>query len=181
MSAAVVVVEASNTDLTELVDVAAETFPLACPPSVGRENVADFIAANLSYQRFSEYLADPARAVLVARDPQRILGYAILIHGTVDDSDGAAVDRVIPFRPTVELSKLYVVGGQHGTGVSSALMETAIERATAAGAGGMWLGVNQKNERAQRFYLKHGFTITGTRTFQLGAHVEADFVMVRPT
>ena len=47
------------------------------------------------------------------------------------------------------------------------------------GAECMWLGVNQKNQRAQHFYRKYGFTVNGTRTFQLGAHLESDYVMVR--
>ena len=42
----------------------------------------------------------------------------------------------------------------------------------------VWLGVNQVNERAQRFYAKSGFTINGTRTFQVGANREDDYVMV---
>ena len=42
------------------------------------------------------------------------------------------------------------------------------------------LGVNQNNQRAQRFYGKHGFTIAGTKTFTVGAALENDFVMVRP-
>ncbi|PRC53827.1 GNAT family N-acetyltransferase, partial [Mycobacterium sp. ITM-2017-0098] len=43
----------------------------------------------------------------------------------------------------------------------------------------VWLGVNQRNARAQRFYGKHGFAITGTKSFRLGGHIEADYVMVR--
>jgi ribosomal protein S18 acetylase RimI-like enzyme len=44
----------------------------------------------------------------------------------------------------------------------------------------MWLGVNRANERAQRFYRKHGFEVTGARRFRLGDSDEDDFVMVRP-
>jgi ribosomal protein S18 acetylase RimI-like enzyme len=40
--------------------------------------------------------------------------------------------------------------------------------------------VNRENGRAQRFYRKHGFEITGTKTFRLGASLEHDYVMVRP-
>ena len=48
-------------ELPELAAVAARTFPLACPPSVHRENIAAFIDANLSEARFADYLADPDR------------------------------------------------------------------------------------------------------------------------
>jgi ribosomal protein S18 acetylase RimI-like enzyme len=174
---AIAVAAAAEADLPELADVAALTFPLACPPAVTPENIAAFIAENLSQQRFRDYLADPERAVLAARDDGRIVGYAMLIRGVPDDDD---VQRAVTLRPAVELSKIYVLPGSHGTGASSALMTAALQHATELDAKCVWLGVNQQNQRAQRFYTKHGFTINGTKTFRLGAGIENDYVMVRP-
>lgn len=171
------VTTAAGTDLDELAAVAAATFPLACPPSATPRDIAAFIATNLSADSFAEYLADPGREVLAARDGAAILGYAVLIRGVGGDPD---VGRAVTARPAVELSKMYVLADHHGAGVSAALMDAAVSRAAGAGARCVWLGVNQENERAQRFYRKHGFAITGAKTFQLGAHIENDFVMVRP-
>lgn len=168
---------AAEADLDELAEVAAATFPLACPPTSPPEDVAAFIAANLTRRRFADYLADPSRVVLAARDDGRILGYAILVRGIGDDPDVASA---VTTRPAVELSKMYVLGDRHGAGVAASLMDAAVRCATETGARCVWLGVNQKNVRAQRFYRKHGFQVTGTRTFQLGARTEHDFVMVRP-
>jgi hypothetical protein len=67
----------------------------------------------------------------------------------------------------------------HGVSADAALMKTALGVVSDADAGCMWLGVNQRNYRAQRFYSKHGFAVTGNRTFRLGEHVEHDYVMVR--
>lgn len=156
------VTTANSTDLDELATVAARTFPLACPPSVTRENIASFVETNLSLARFAEYLADANRAILVARHDHRIVGYAMLVR-----DDG------------VELSKMYVLAEHHGAGVSTALMDAAVTATTELGGVSLWLGVNQKNQRAQRFYTKHGFTVTGTRTFQVGARREHDYVMTR--
>jgi ribosomal protein S18 acetylase RimI-like enzyme len=172
----VIVSTASESDLPELASVAAQTFPLACPPSVAPENVAAFIAANLSAEKFSSYLRDPERRVFVARSGGRILGYAMLIHGVPDD---ATVQEAVSVRPAIELSKLYVLPAAHGAGAASALMEAVLEYATSAAVAAVWLGVNQKNERAQRFYAKHGFTRTGVKTMTLGGHVENDYVMLR--
>jgi ribosomal protein S18 acetylase RimI-like enzyme len=168
---------AVEADLPELTDVAARTFPLACPPSVTPVDVAAFIADNLSTSRFGEYLADPERRVLVARTDGRILGYAMLIRGVADDAD---VQRAVVPRPAVELSKMYVLPDDHGSGVAAALMAAAIDYANAVKAACIWLGVNRENQRAQRFYAKHGYQVSGTKTFRLGAHVENDYVMVRP-
>ncbi|MDQ2636518.1 MAG: GNAT family N-acetyltransferase, partial [Actinomycetota bacterium] len=60
------VASASQADLIGLADVAARTFPLACPPSATPQDIAAFIAENLSEDRFRDYLADPARFRLSA-------------------------------------------------------------------------------------------------------------------
>lgn len=171
------VTPATETDLTELADVAALTFPLACPPSSHPHDIASFIGDNLSVTSFADYLADPDRVVLAARASGRILGYAMLIRGVHDASE---VQRAVPLRPAVELSKMYVLPDAHGAGVSAALMSTALDTSRALGAVCVWLGVNQENQRAQRFYTKQGFTISGTKTFGLGENTESDYVMVRP-
>jgi len=127
------------------------------------ENIAAFIEENLSEERFGEYLVDPDRVVLAAREDGRIVGYAMLIRS----DDG------------VELSKIYVLPDSHGAGASAALMAAALTKAAELRAVSVWLGVNQNNQRAQRFYAKHGFTVTGTRTFRLGDGIENDYVMSR--
>jgi ribosomal protein S18 acetylase RimI-like enzyme len=58
-------------------------------------------------------------------------------------------------------------------------MTAALDAAQALGVACVWLGVNQRNERAQRFYAKHGFTRAGTKTFRLGSGIENDYVLVR--
>lgn len=170
------VTHAKPTDVIELADVAAKTFPLACPAATTADNIAAFIAANLSAECFAGYLADPDRAVYVAREDGPILGYAMLIRGVPDDPD---VTRAVTSAPAIELSKIYVLPESHGGAVSAALIDAALSYARARRARCLWLGVNQENQRAQRFYTKHGFTVSGTKTFRLGAGVEHDYVMVR--
>jgi len=168
---------AGPVDAVELAAIAARTFPLACPPSVALDDIASFIDANLSDASFADYLADPQRLIITAKDDDRITGYAMLISGVSDDPD---VQRAVHIRPAVELSKMYVLPAHHGSGVAAALMDAALSAAADRGAGCVWLGVNDKNQRAQQFYSKHGFTVSGNRSFQLGDHTESDYVMVRP-
>jgi len=168
---------ATDSDLIELAEVAALTFPLACRPSTAADDIADFIAATLSPQRFGEYLADPDRVVLTAVAVDRIVGYTMLVRGTGIDP---GVESCLEARPAVELSKMYVLPDWHRHGVGATLMRAGIAWAEADGARAVWLGVNQDNHRAQRFYRTHGFGTVGVRTFRLGNAVEDDFVMVRP-
>jgi diamine N-acetyltransferase len=168
---------ATTEDVPALAAVAAATFVLACPPSMSPERVEAFVAEVLSAERFEAYLADPDRHVLLAERPDRALGYAMLVAGEPQDED---VRAAIRRRPTVELSKIYVLPEAHGSGAAALLMVRGLAWAAGAGAAGVWLGVNQQNERAQRFYAKSGFERVGTKRFLVGGVHEDDFVMERP-
>lgn len=174
---AVTVRAATADDAETLHVVAAATFALACPPHVTPESVATFVADVLSVECFRRYLADPARDLFLAEEGDEPAGYAMLVAGEPADADVRAALRL---RPTAELSKIYVVPGHHGAGVSRLLMDAALEGAGRRGAVGVWLGVNQLNERAQRFYRKSGFEQAGTKRFLVGARYEDDYVFERP-
>lgn len=100
----------------------------------------------------------------------------MVIRGVPDDDN---IQRAVPLRPAVELSKLYLLPDFHGNGVSAALMDAALAVAAEWGARCMWLGTNEKNERAVRFYTKCGFRINGAKRFRMGSFVEDDHVMIR--
>lgn len=101
----------------------------------------------------------------------------MLVEGEPTDADVAAALRV---RPTAELSKVYVHPAAHGSGVAALLVEQTVAEARARGAAGVWLGVNQENARANRFYEKSGFERVGVKRFLVGDRFEDDFVRERP-
>lgn len=175
--AAASVRRATAGDVPALADVAARTFALACPPSMTPERIEAFVADVLSAERFADHVADPARCVLLAESATGTLGYAMLVDGEPSDDD---VRGAIRHRPTVELSKIYVVPEAHGSGAARLLMEGSLAWARSRGAAGVWLGVNQQNERAQRFYGKSGFERVGVKRFLVGGAYEDDFVLERP-
>ena len=169
---------ARPSDAALLAEVAAVTFPLACPPGSQIADIARVVTTVLSEEAFSRYLADESRLVLLAVDAAQAgaLGYSMLVSGTPDDPDVAAA---VASRPTVELSKFYVMPKGHGTGAASLLMTETLDAAAATGASSVWLGVNQQNDRALRFYAKHGLERVGTRTFALGDSPQQDHVLER--
>jgi ribosomal protein S18 acetylase RimI-like enzyme len=172
----VTVRHARKTDVTGLAELAKVTFPLACPPGSAPEAIAEFIAGSLSEERFEAYLGDAGRTILVAEDESGLCGYTMLIAGEPTDENVAAA---VSIRPTIELSKVYVLAGSHGRGVSAPLMAATLDAARERRAVGVWLGVNQLNPRAQRFYEKSGFRVVGEKTFSLGPELHSDFVMER--
>jgi GNAT superfamily N-acetyltransferase len=164
-------------DAGPLHDLAARTFPLACPPGTEPADIDDFIARHLSRDRFAGYLADPDRVLLlaVAGDGTPV-GYAMLVRGPITDPDVAGV---VDEATGIELSKFYLAPERHGSGVASALMAATLEEAAGTGAKFCWLGVNQHNVRAGRFYARHGFEVVGEKRFLVGTVWHRDHVRVR--
>jgi tRNA (guanine37-N1)-methyltransferase len=167
---------ATPEDAAALHEVAAATFPLASPPDTRREDIDAFIAANLTEARFREYLADAARMLFLAVLDGATVGYTMLVTGEPYDEDAA---HAVVHRPTVELSKIYVRAEHHQSGVAGELMTASLQAAADTGARSVWLGVNQRNERANRFYEKQGFRVVGTKRFLVGSRLFEDFVRER--
>jgi GNAT superfamily N-acetyltransferase len=164
---------ASEVDAMLLHDLAAATFALACPPGTSQASIDEFVNTTLSETSFAGYLADTTRDLLIVEVDGVPAGYTMLVSGETSDPDVAAV---LTARPTIELSKVYVLATSHGAGVGAALMGATVDAARQRGAAGVWLGVNQFNPRANRFYEKHGFAVVGHKTFLLGGRYEEDFV-----
>ncbi|SEF01068.1 Ribosomal protein S18 acetylase RimI [Arthrobacter alpinus] len=174
--------QAGAIDATALAELAAITFPLASPADSPEEDVSAFIAANLGAASFLKYLSDSQRVLFVAEEVSgdlagRLVAYAMLVDAPPSDPDVASV---VTHSDAVELSKCYAHPAVHGGGVAAKIMRASLAWVAQHGNRTTWLGVNNENVRAQTFYGKHGFSIAGTRSFQLGTRVEHDFVMVRP-
>ncbi|TXJ04767.1 MAG: N-acetyltransferase [Aeromicrobium sp.] len=152
---------ANLSDIDDLVDLARRTFPLACPPHMTNADIETFMSANLDAQSFTLFVAQPDHRVTVGVIDGEICGYLLLI-------DEGAVQFV---------SKCYVDESFHGRGLADLLINDAIETAKARGASQLKLGVSRYNDRANRFYQRHGFTHIGNRLFTVGNQVENDFVL----
>jgi ribosomal protein S18 acetylase RimI-like enzyme len=77
----------------------------------------------------------------------------------------------------IELQRLYVDRGWHGSGLAQALMATCVQEAAASGAGSLFLGVWERNAKALRFYAAQGFEMVGSQVFMLGSDAQTDLVM----
>lgn len=167
---------AGPADAVALAELAAATFALACPPHTTAAAIAKFLRDMLAERNFDAYLVDPERLVLVAEDGGTMIGYTMLAFGEPTDPDAQAA---IGIRPSAELSKCYLRAESHGRGVAATLMTATLDAARERGAASAWLGVNQENARAIRFYEKNGFTKVGHKRFLVGGEFENDFVLER--
>jgi ribosomal protein S18 acetylase RimI-like enzyme len=160
---------AADADL--LAEFGARTFE----DTFAAENTADdlrmHLAASFSRERQLREIEDPEFDTLILKDDGgRWLGFAQLRAGRVSQG--------VPAAGSIELWRFYVDKPWHGQGIAALLMAAAKERARRRGADTLWLGVWERNARAQAFYRKHGFHKVGGQTFIVGSDPQTDDVLL---
>ncbi|HUE87366.1 MAG TPA: GNAT family N-acetyltransferase [Vicinamibacterales bacterium] len=136
------------------------------------EDMDAYCATAFAPEIMRGYLSDPSvtTLVIVAEDGA-FAAYAQLR----PEAPGQDADLPQPF----ELWRFYVDKVHHGRGIAHQLMDATIAAARERGAGTLWLGVWERNTRAEAFYRKFGFVVVGSHTFVLGTDVQTDRLMAR--
>lgn len=114
-------------------------------------------------------IADPSIDTLLLEIDGAMAAFAQVRESEVPACVGAG--------PALELARFYVDHDWHGRGVAARLMTAVEAAAQARGAGALWLGVWERNLRAQAFYARQGFTVVGSHVFLLGSDPQRDLIM----
>lgn len=167
-------------DLLAVADLAARTFPLACPDSVAEADVQAFIAENLNPGELNRIITAEGGRICVAEigleagpETGTFAAYTLMLPEPEEPLPGG-------HRDAAYLSKCYTDLRFHGSGVSAGIIEYAVaDAARAYDCTAIALGTNIGNKRAQKFYRRHGFKKVGRRTFMVGDAQNIDDVFVR--
>jgi ribosomal protein S18 acetylase RimI-like enzyme len=164
-----VIRDATDADAARLAEFGARTFY----ESFAADNTPEDMRTHLD-SAFS-----PQKQLAEIRNPD--MDTLILVNGTwAGFAQLRAGQRSagVPEQGSIELWRFYVDRPWHGQGVAAALMNAAKERARRRGASSLWLGVWERNARAQAFYRKHGFAQVGSQVFVVGSDPQTDHVML---
>lgn len=162
---------ADSEDAELLAELGASTFSETFAADNKPEDLSAYLAESFSVARQTEELADPASTFFIAEVEGHAAGYAKLHAGEPEEG--------VEGRKPVELVRLYVSREWLGRGVGEALMRACVEEARRAGHETIWLGVWERNGRAQAFYRKWDFRAVGEHVFQLGSDPQRDILMER--
>ena len=162
---------ASTEDAKSLAELGARTFAETFAKDNSPEDMAAYLADSFNVERLTAELTDPLSVFFVAEVDGRAAGYAKIHSGEVS----ASVEGQRP----IELVRLYVSQEWLGRGVGQALMRRCLDEAREMGFQTIWLGVWERNHRAQAFYRKWDFQEVGEHIFQLGSDPQRDIVMQR--
>ncbi len=162
--------QATVNDAEALAEIGARTFRLGCPPETREEDLAAFIATELTPSKFREHLSNVDVTIFLAESNCEIAGFLMLV--------ARSNHSLVQIKDPMEVRKIYVDPRHHGAGVAGALMNAALE---VVGEQPCWLSVHSGNARAIAFYRKWGFTPVGTYHFMVGNDPQEDKVMLRQT
>jgi diamine N-acetyltransferase len=154
-----------------LSELGARTFSQAFADDNSPEDLAAYLATSFNVAQQTVELKDPCSTFLIAEVDGHAVGYAMLHSGEPEkDVKGAN---------PVEIVRLYVSRDWLGRGLGEELMRACLDQARQAGHETIWLGVWERNARAQAFYRKWNFRTVGEHLFQLGSDLQRDIVMER--
>src|SRR5215217_2662415 len=144
-----------------------ETFAVDNTP----EDLAAYLATSFNVAQQTAELEDPASIFLIAEADGRAAGYAKLHDGEPERSVAGA--------NPIELVRLYVLREWLGRDIGAQLMRACLDEARQTRHETIWLGVWERNGRAQAFYRKWNFRTVGEHMFLLGSDLQRDLVMER--
>lgn len=155
------------TDAPRLATLARDSFTETFGHLYSPVDLAAFLAGHAT-EEWAAILADPDNATCLAEMGGEAVGYARL------------GQPALPFEAepgAVELRQFYVLRPWHGSGLADRMMEWAL--AEAAQAPALYLSVFEVNDRAKRFYARHGFAFVTTHAFMVGEHRDTDHILRR--
>ena len=167
-----VTIRRANTDDAGLLsELGARTFSETFAADNSPEDMAAYLASSFNLAQQTAELEDPASTFFIAEVGGVAAGYAMLRAGKPE--------KGIEGAEPVELVRLYVSGEWLGRGVGEALMRACVDEARQAGHETIWLGVWERNGRAQAFYRKWNFRSVGEHVFHVGSDAQTDILMER--
>ncbi|MBA3669000.1 MAG: GNAT family N-acetyltransferase [Sphingomonas sp.] len=127
-----------------------------------------FFLAGFTPEAWQSVHDDPRFALRLAELDGRPVGYAKIGPMALPADHGP---------DAVQLYQLYLLDDAKGRGIAGELMEWVFTEARARGADALFLSVFVENQRARRFYQRHGFVDVGPYHFLVGDQADEDVVM----
>lgn len=165
--------EAAAADASRLSEFGARVYGATFAPDNDPAELALYLSRAYTPEAQVAELANPDICTLLVCAPGGVIaGFAQLRTGHAPSC--------VPDGSAIELWRFYIDHAWHGRGAAQALMDASLARGRNSGrADHIWLGVWERNARAQAFYRKYGFTPVGTHVFMFGNEPQTDEIWMR--
>jgi ribosomal protein S18 acetylase RimI-like enzyme len=167
----VIIREATTHDLPAILHVAIASYEDTFAAFNTRENMDAFYADNYTLPRFTDEFHELHSVLFVACRHSEVVGFVRL--RISHEADAFLTGK------NIELQRLYIHPAHQGIRAGALLMERALAYAVEHQFEWMWLGVWERNFKAQKFYEKQGFTRFSEHVFQMGDDPQTDWLLKR--
>jgi len=133
------------------------------------ENLQAFFDTAYNLAQLEREFSEPDSKLYLALDEAEVVGFVRLRRS----------DEAVSYlgENTIELQRLYVLTEAQGKSVGRLLMEQAMQYASSNRFEWIWLGVWEKNFKAQQFYSRWGFERFSEHTFWMGDDPQVDWLL----
>lgn len=165
---------ATPQDAPAIVKLGRHVFTTCFGYSVTPEQLRTYLDEAYTVEAIAKDIVNTNKSTILAinDDDGTLAGFTLLTRGTTEP----CVDHL---ESKIELQRIYVDIGLHGSGVGKMLGAEAQRLAAEQGFKHMWLGVWEQNFKAQKVYGKMGFRVVGDHKFDVGGDIQTDLIMVK--
>lgn len=148
-----------------------ETYGDTFGPYIADADMEDYYQTVLSLEQIQKDLAEPeSETYFVLDHNQEICGFLKFNWG---ESQTEPVEMDNAF----EIQRIYVKNEHHGKGYGKEMLLFALQEAQKRGFDWAWLGVWERNFKAQNFYKQFGFERFSEHRFITGETVDTDWLL----
>ena len=195
-----VVQQAVAADVEAIAKIGASTFSITYGHSIPAEHLQAYLEKTYTPAAISNEIASKKNKFFIARlNPSPAIESGEVV-GFIQMKLGTTEPCIPPYVPICELHRIYVAPDHLGGGIGQLLVDRGLNWARdqlldpdmrvkvtvnvinenlKESRAGVWLGVWEGADRAQRFYQRLGFERLGTHDFIIGDMTHKDFVMVK--
>ena len=158
-------------DTSAMREVAVQSYYDTFADSNTPENMVAFLSESYNLNKLEAEFYEQGSVLYLACEGDKVIGFLRLrLNDEVSEELGAN---------SIELQRLYIDSDYHGKHVGRKLMEQAMAYAHQNKFDWIWLGVWERNFKAQKFYANWGFERFGEHVFQMGDDPQIDWILKR--
>lgn len=162
-------------DLKDLQKIAKITFYDTFHAHNSEDNMNKYLEMSFSDDKLKNEILNPESIFYLLKENENnennknVIGYLKLNLG---DAQTELKDH-----RGLEIERIYLLKEYHGKKLANLLMNKAIEVAKEKNKSFIWLGVEDKNLKAIKFYQKNGFNEFDKHIFKFGDEMQTDIMM----
>ena len=158
-------------DFHILRELEVETYGDTFGPYNSDADMEDYYQMVLSLEQIQKDLADPeSETYFVLDHHQEICGFLKINWGQAQ-TEQVAMDK------SFEIQRIYVKKEWYGAGFGKEMFTFALDQAKSRGFEWAWLGVWERNFKAQDFYYRFGFERFSEHEYPTGDTVDIDWLL----